>query len=66
MSHPGSEHPSEVEDRATDQAIQSEPGEWEEYTPGISEAPPRRPRTYAAMGTAEEFPGKTLHDKPPQ
>ena len=63
MSYPGSE-----EADGTEQRIPSEPGEWEEYTPGISEAPPRhgRPRTYAAMGTAEEFRGKTLHDKPPQ
>ena len=41
--------------------------EWDEYEPGISEAPPRRdrPRNYAALETSQDHRSKMLHDKPP-
>ena len=41
--------------------------EWDDYEPGISEAPPRRdrPRNYAALETSQDHRSKMLHDKPP-
>ena len=58
--------PEEEQGTAADGTDQPVPP-WEDYEPGISEAPPRRerPRNYAALETANEARAKMLHDRPP-
>ena len=47
----------------TDQPVPA----WDDYEPGISEAPQQRgrPRNYAALETSNDHRAKMLHDRPP-
>ena len=67
MSTPGDEpyeyNPEDYDDTAAEHSVPTD--EWDDYVPGVSEAPPRwQPRNYAAMETATEHRAKVLHDKP--
>ena len=70
MTTPGEESyegdPYDYDEGAAQRPVPTD-DEWNDYVPGVSEAPqPRRqPRTYAALETAAEHRSKVLHEKPP-